>query len=735
MLKNSGLNTKVLIVFLGISLIPFSLISVVASSFLHESIKQHAFNQWMLFIGVFTMLLASGLAFWVSRSLASPVVKLTTMCECIARGDFEHPIDIAQPAELKCLAQSIVSLRDALRERINVLQQLNTELNQWMVQHTAELETLQRLIQHIIKTAEQLGAASAGMTHISTQMAADAKQTSQQVHLVSSHSLQISQRFQHVSVAIEEVAASIREISRNVHRVTDIMTRAVETTDSANTTMASLETRSQAIGKIIRIITDIAQQTNLLALNATIEAARAGELGQGFTVVAHEVKALARETTASASEITDNIAMIQSTSQDAAVAISEVANMTNQAAELIHTIAATISQQSHASEEISLAIADAARGSEEITHAMSEAATVVQHSSERAGNVHEAALKLSLLADQLHLLVADKKKEYATFETYKQYALTGKPYPDEPGKGKRLAFANNAEAYFCDQVQQGLVTQAKLAGFYAQDLMLLNNKYDPQTGIANAEAILARKPDIFIEFQADSAVNKRVGQMFTQANIPVIAIDIPIPQAPMVGIDNYGVATLAGRAMGEQITAKLGGLERVDLIVLLQNPDAGEVVMLRSEGFADALQAMFGAEVNQKIIRVNGGIGSIQEAELAMSTVLKEYSRARRIAFTGVNDQMVKGAIDALKKVGRWNPTDMVPVPLGLDQLGQQMLREGLADVGIAFFPERYGEVILPAVLTILKGEAVPKTMYVPSEILTKETLGKYYRQSVVSGS
>jgi len=317
---------------------------------------------------------------------------------------------------------------------------------------------------------------------------------------------------------------------------------------------------------------------------------------------------------------------------------------------------------------------------------------------------------------------------YAVYERYREYAQKGEPYPGSPGKGKRLGFASiYGTQPFSIEMEQDIVKQAKLAGFEENDLIILDNQYDEAIGLSNAEIMLAEKPDLFIEYQVDIKVNHIVAAKFDEVGIPIIAVDVPVPGVPFVGCNNWQVATMGGRYMAKLIKEKWGGWELDDLVVLLQYPVGGEVTMLRSEGFATALAEEFGANVEDKIVRVDGGMGQTRQAKIAMQEVLATHPEAKKIAVTSINEESMAGVIEALQEANLCNSGDLIVITLGVDDLGKSQIRGGCSDAGIAFFPEKYGEYLIPAACAILEGAPVPSHMYVENEIITKENIDQFY--------
>ncbi len=264
---------------------------------------------------------------------------------------------------------------------------------------------LEALVRKVAENAQTVASASEELTSVSQQMASSAEETRAQASTVAAGADQTSKSAQKVSRSVEDLSASIREIAKSAHEAARVATSGVEVAETTNATVARLGESSAEIGKVLKVITSIAQQTNLLALNATIEAARAGEAGKGFAVVANEVKELAKETARATEDIGQKIEAIRQVTQGAVAAIDQISKIIVQINDYQSTIAGAVEEQSATAREIGLGGAEAARGSAEIARNIASVAEASQHAAEGASNTQQAAQALARMAAVLQRLV------------------------------------------------------------------------------------------------------------------------------------------------------------------------------------------------------------------------------------------------------------------------------------------------------------------------------------------
>ncbi len=238
------------------------------------------------------------------------------------------------------------------------------------------------------------------MSELASMLSGRTEKATHQSQAVAATAHQMNANMSTVASAVDEMQSVVAEIAQSADHASSIASGAVHTVRETNERVEALGSSSQEISKVIDVITSIAEQTNLLALNATIEAARAGDAGNGFAVVANEVKELAKETSQATDEIGQRIATIQSDSTDTVTAIASIASVIDSINDVQSSIATAVEQQN-------LAIAEIAQNVQQAASGTSNVAQNIESVSEDNNAVAENMVEIMNNVDQLNEVAAN----------------------------------------------------------------------------------------------------------------------------------------------------------------------------------------------------------------------------------------------------------------------------------------------------------------------------------------
>ena len=289
----------------------------------------------------------------------------------------------------------------------------------------------------------------------------------------------------------------------------------------------------------------------------------------------------------------------------------------------------------------------------------------------------------------------------------------------------KIGFANLTEdIVFTKLVRESIERAAKEAGNI--DLVLADNKLDGATALANADNFITQGVDGVIEFQTDEKFGNVIMDKFRAKGIPVIAIDIPMPGATFFGADNYRAGRLAGEGLAQWVNANWGG--QVDAILMLELPQSGPIPAARMQGMLEGLQDNLANKVPEdKIFHLDSKNTQEEARRVVGDTLPKIPAEAHHIVAMTINDGTALGTIAAFEAAGRRG--DVKVIGQNADPSGwPEICKEDAVYFGsTAYFPEKYGDKIIPAMLDLLECRPVPPSIYVDHVLITKDNIEQYY--------
>jgi ABC-type sugar transport system substrate-binding protein len=263
------------------------------------------------------------------------------------------------------------------------------------------------------------------------------------------------------------------------------------------------------------------------------------------------------------------------------------------------------------------------------------------------------------------------------------------------------------------------------------EMVYYDNRRDDARALQNAEAAIARRVSLYIQYHRGAA-NAAIAEKLRAAGIPILAINHPVPGAPLYTADNRAAGRLAGEALAQVAVRSWRGQATAAAVIGDLSATADRVPE-RVRGVTEALgQRLPAVRVTALDTKGNPAqVGPLLAKFLAAHTTDK-------VLLAATDDTTALAAKAAVEGAGRVRDTAIVSH--GVDRT----IRGGMNDrkeidpsnrgsivIGsVAFYLDRYGYDVLPLAMRLLRGEAIPARVATRHVLITAANVFTEYPPS-----